>query len=413
MAGLHRRTRQAVYDALLREGPLTPARLSALGFDRRTARHVVEELGGAGWLEVSRSRTWTAGPAVGHVLVLKATWRSITAALFDAHGRLMVRSARAISLEPRHGAADNASAVRSQVSAVTREVTGQTAQPPRGVLVVWPASIPVDGARPIRSGLRHRAWRDVDLHELFSVAINATCGTSDEATLPVSFLNDADAEALGEAHYGRARGARNLLLIKICEGIGAALVIDGGIYRGAHGRAGEIGHVVPSISPTSTRQRREACTCGALDHLESYASSRAVIRELFPDTDRLSYEQCMADILARRDEHRVRSVLQESGEIIGRTLLPMVQLVDPDRIIVSSEPDDPIILDSIIISLKSGAQIDGEQVTRGSFGSDEELTMGLRGGALCAIEDYLVPRLRRGILGDTTPEDNGASELLV
>jgi predicted NBD/HSP70 family sugar kinase len=401
--GLHQATRRKVYDAFVFDGPITPRKLAA--FDRRTAQHVVRELGKAGWLQVLPDGGWAVGPAVGHVLVFDVGWRQIRLALCDAHGRVLKERRRPISLEPRHGNADSVKTLRSRVQGLTQELLeGNEALLIVGAMVVWPAAIPREPHRPVRAGLPQRAWRSIDLRQLFSDEINMSFT---RARVPVFFQNDADAEALGEAHYGVGRGCRNLLLIKICEGIGAGLVVDGHVYEGADGKAGEIGHVVPNLPEGSEQagagRAPAKCTCGSQDHLESYASARAMIRALVADSDPASYEACIGQILSRRDEFVVRDVLERSGVIIGRTLWPLVQMLNPDRIVISSEPDDPTLFDNIVSSLKQGAVIDGERISPGTRGAEGELGMSLRGGALSGIREYLVPRLRHGILGEPWP----------
>jgi glucokinase len=61
---------------------------------------------------------------------------------------------------------------------------------------------------------------------------------------PAWVLNDADAAALGEYHFGAGQGASSLLYLTVSTGIGGGLVLDGQLFRGAHALAGEIGHMV-------------------------------------------------------------------------------------------------------------------------------------------------------------------------
>jgi predicted NBD/HSP70 family sugar kinase len=402
--GLQRATRRKVYDAFLVNGPAATA--DPVAFDRRTMRHVAREL--AGWLEVLPDGSWAAGPRVGQVLVFDVGWRHMRIALCDVHGRVLKTKRRTINLEPRHGTADSVRTIRDRVRALTEEIV-EGSEPPLivGATVVWPAAIPREPSRPVRAGPRQRAWRNVDLRHLFSDEINKSFTRT---RLPVFFQNDADAQALGEAYYGVGRGARNLLLIKICEGIGAGLVVDGHVYEGADGKAGEIGHVVPNLpedwdeSTATPTSKRQTCTCGSRNHLESYASAKAMIRELFDDSDPSSYEACIEQILSHRDEYVVQEVLERSGVIIGRTLWPSVQMLNPDCIIISAEPDDPTLFDTIRSSLRTGSQIEGERIKRAMPPSHNEPAISLRGGALSAVREYLLPRLRHGILGEPSPD---------
>ena len=73
--------------------------------------------------------------------------------------------------------------------------------------------------------------------------------------LPVVLENDANAQALGEWRYGAGRGYLDVLYVNVGTGIGGGLIVDGKLRRGAHGLAGEIGHII--LDPTGPE-----CACG-------------------------------------------------------------------------------------------------------------------------------------------------------
>lgn len=89
--------------------------------------------------------------------------------------------------------------------------------------------------------------------------------------VPVVVENDANAQALGEWRYGAGRGASSLLNLNIGTGIGGGIVLDGTIYRGAHGLAGEIGHTI--VQPNGP-----ICTCGKRGCLEAIAAGPGIAR---------------------------------------------------------------------------------------------------------------------------------------
>jgi glucokinase len=90
--------------------------------------------------------------------------------------------------------------------------------------------------------------------------------------LPVTMDNDANASAWGEVRFGAAQGERHVMMVAVGTGIGGALVLDGQLYRGRWGMAGEPGHyrVVPDGRP---------CACGNRGCLEQYASGNALVAE--------------------------------------------------------------------------------------------------------------------------------------
>src|SRR5207247_10782699 len=84
--------------------------------------------------------------------------------------------------------------------------------------------------------------------------------------------NDADMAGLGEFHHGAGRGTRNMVYITWSTGVGGGLIIDGRLHRGAHGTAGEIGHMI--IDPNGPLDN-----CGQRGCLEAFISGTALARE--------------------------------------------------------------------------------------------------------------------------------------
>lgn len=93
-----------------------------------------------------------------------------------------------------------------------------------------------------------------------------------EFNIPCFIENDVRAAALGEACYGSGKGARNLVLINIGTGIAAAVLLNGQVYRGASGFAGEIGHA-------SVDFNGPVCKCGGRGCFEAVAAGPAVARQ--------------------------------------------------------------------------------------------------------------------------------------
>jgi len=93
----------------------------------------------------------------------------------------------------------------------------------------------------------------------------------DALGLPVVVDNDANVAALGEVRHGAARGARDALVVTLGTGIGGGIILDGHLYRGAHGYAAEIGHITVSTADT-------VCACGESGHWEAIASGSALGR---------------------------------------------------------------------------------------------------------------------------------------
>lgn len=89
--------------------------------------------------------------------------------------------------------------------------------------------------------------------------------------IPVVLDNDATAAMIGEHSAGAARGSENAVCITLGTGVGGGLVINGSVYRGVDGTAGEIGHI--NVEPDG-----HPCGCGSRGCLEQYASATAIVR---------------------------------------------------------------------------------------------------------------------------------------
>ena len=89
---------------------------------------------------------------------------------------------------------------------------------------------------------------------------------------PVFLENDANAAAVGEMWLGAARGCRDVVSVTLGTGVGGGVILDGKLWRGAHGSAGEIGHT--TVDPFSGVK----CKCGNTGCLEMFASATAIVR---------------------------------------------------------------------------------------------------------------------------------------
>lgn len=108
----------------------------------------------------------------------------------------------------------------------------------------------------------HLSWR----HEPLRDTLTARTG------LPVVVDNDANASAWAESRFGAATGSTDFVMVNLGTGIGGAILIEGELYRGQHGMAGEFGHM--QVAPDGL-----ICECGNRGCWEQYASGRALVRE--------------------------------------------------------------------------------------------------------------------------------------
>ena len=155
--------------------------------------------------------------------------------------------------------------------------------------------------------------------------------------------NDANATAMAEWKFGAGRDTRNMLFVTMGTGIGAGLILDGKLYRGANGMAGEIGHQTIKIDGP-------LCGCGKRGCLEALASGPAIARLareslLYGRGKRLLAKAGgrAKDITAR---HVVESateqdpfsigILREAGEYMGIGLANVIQILNPEKIVLGT-----------------------------------------------------------------------------
>jgi glucokinase-like ROK family protein len=153
--------------------------------------------------------------------------------------------------------------------------------------------------------------------------------------------NDVNVMALGEIHEGAGQGISNLIFVKIGTGIGAGIVCEGKIYRGASGCAGDIGHI--SVSKSGP-----ACHCGNNGCLEAVAAGPAIAKRslLAAQAGRSPFllkqyeingEKITAEdvgIAAREGDALSIEVIRESGQMIGDVLASLVNFYNPEMIII-------------------------------------------------------------------------------
>lgn len=157
--------------------------------------------------------------------------------------------------------------------------------------------------------------------------------------IPVSLNNDAEMGAVGEWAYGAGRGERNLAYIKVGTGIGAGLLLDGQIYRGATGCAGEIGHI-------TIDENGPLCTCGNRGCLEAIAGGGAIARKAteavklgqrtqlseLANNGQISVEDVMN--AARHGDHLAQRITAEAGMHLGTAIANVVNLFNPSMVVI-------------------------------------------------------------------------------
>jgi glucokinase len=149
---------------------------------------------------------------------------------------------------------------------------------------------------------------------------------------PVLIENDANAAVLGEVYCGAAKGYRDVIYVTISTGIGGGLFLNGQLYRGSSGFAGEIGHTKPF-------GKGRPCKCGGSDCLETWASGSAITRSaksLWDKEDLESAEITTAAVFNEADSGNsmAQNIIEHALENTGRGLSNLVNLLNPACLVI-------------------------------------------------------------------------------
>jgi predicted NBD/HSP70 family sugar kinase len=162
-------------------------------------------------------------------------------------------------------------------------------------------------------------WDQVPVADLLCSSVGA----------PVYIDNDVNTLTLTELWFGRGQGIDNFLTVTVGRGIGLGIVLGGKLYTGARGGAGEFGHTV--VDPAGP-----LCACKKRGCLETYISDPALLRQAqAAGLDISTVEMLIGQ--AEAGDPVARLVLAQAGEILGRAIANLVNVLVPQLIIISGE----------------------------------------------------------------------------
>ncbi len=143
---------------------------------------------------------------------------------------------------------------------------------------------------------------------------------------PVRLVNDVNAFLAGEARWGALRGVRNALALMLGTGVGGALLLDGQLYHGPRGSAGEIGHT-PGYSHLD-------CTCGGVGHLETLASGRSLGLRYGELTGVTGLGGREVAERARRGDAAATSVFAQAASALAQAIVVATTMLDLTDVVV-------------------------------------------------------------------------------
>jgi glucokinase len=174
-------------------------------------------------------------------------------------------------------------------------------------------------------------WRDVPLRDIIAERLGLT----------TYLINDASAAALGEHRFGAGRGVDNLIYLTVSTGIGGGIIIDGELYLGADGCAGEIGHMI-------IETHGPQCNCGKFGCLEALASGSAMTRESVRRLNQGEKSSIIelvdgrlegitaetVSLAARQGDSLACDIVARAANYLGIGLANLVNIFNPELIVI-------------------------------------------------------------------------------
>ncbi|MFD4694950.1 ROK family protein [Streptomyces sp. NPDC056452] len=317
---LHRANLERVVRAVRMAGSLTQAEIArSTGLSAATVSNIVRELKDGGTVEVTptsaggrRARSVSLSGDAGIVIGVDFGHTHLRVAIGNLAHQVLAEESEPLDVD-----ASSAEGFGRAEQLVNRliETTGISPGKVIGVGLGVPGPIDVEsgtlGSTSILPG-----W----------TGINPSQELSGRLGVPVYVDNDANLGALGELVWGSGRGVKDLAYIKVASGVGAGLVIDGTIYRGPGGTAGEIGHITLDESGP-------VCRCGNRGCLETFTAARYVLPLLQPSHGpELTMERVVQ--LAREGDPGCRRVIGDVGRHIGSGVANLCNLLNPSRVVL-------------------------------------------------------------------------------
>ncbi len=321
-----------VLDLIRKRSSISRAEISKVtGLSRSTCSLIVDELlhsellietgagdSSGGRKPVLLAINYEAGDAIG----VKLMTETVVGAIVDLRGDVVALREQPASYAD--GPVAYLRSVSNMVELLLQERSDlNRAGSPFGIGVGVSGIVDPSGGVAVETSVLH--WRNVEVREALK-----------QFELPVYLENDVNAFALGEAWFGDGRGASNLLCVTIGEGIGLGIIVDGGIYRGAHRGAGEFGHVRVSADPNASVD-----SAGIRGSVETFASDEAIC-SFYKTESGIDEDPDMRTVVeaARSGDAAALTAFERAAHHLGIGISTLISLFDPQMILLSGEGVD-------------------------------------------------------------------------
>jgi predicted NBD/HSP70 family sugar kinase len=329
LEALRRLNRLRVIHALRDQGQISRAEIARrTGLSRSTVSSLVSDLQADG-LVVERGEPGAAhGTQGGRPPILLSFDASAGAAVGIDFGHSHLRVAvsdlssrilaeRAVPLDTDHAAEQGLDAAAELVAELLAEANLDEAQVIGAGMGLPGPILQEDGL--VGSSAILPGW----------VGVRAVAEMRRRLDVPILVDNDANLGALAEAAFGAGQDASDLIYLKVASGIGAGLLLNGRLYRGTGGLAGELGHFL--VDPNGL-----VCRCGNRGCLETLAATGALVELLGRSHGDDMTVQRMLD-LARAGDVGCRRVIADAGRAIGRAISMLINMLNPELVVVGGD----------------------------------------------------------------------------
>jgi len=329
LESLRRLNRLRVIGALRGEGQISRAEIARrTGLARSTVSSLVAELQQDG-LVVERAETGAAhGTQGGRPPILlrfeAAAGAAVGIDFGHSHLRVAVSDLAATILAERRMALDtdhDAQAGLDLAATLVAEAIA-AAGVRRGAVIGAGMGLPAPiepGAGSVGSAAILPGW----------IGMTAAAELRRRLGFPVLIDNDANLGALAEAAFGAGKDCGDLIYLKVSSGVGAGLVLDGRLYRGASGLAGELGHVL--VEPEGI-----VCRCGNRGCLETVAGSGVLVDRLRRSLGERLTVATMLEAVRAGDADAVRAV-RGAGRALGQVVATVLNVLNPELIVIGGD----------------------------------------------------------------------------
>jgi N-acetylglucosamine repressor len=344
--GIRRGDRQLMVDMnrnlvlnVLRTGAASRAEVvRATGLSPATVSTIVAELIASGLVMESGQGKSTGGrrpqalklnDTSNYVVGLKLRSRAISVVVTDLNAEVVHAELTELAEQPptavQAGQPVPAGPVLAAVGQAVRDAISHAGISPDAVLGIGAG---LGGLMDAESGVCRYSpafgWSDVPV----------AAPLAEELGLPVLVDNDVNTLTVAEQWFGRGHGVEHFVVVTVGEGIGAGIVLDGKLYRGADGGAGELGHLPIAGSDVP-------CSCGLRGCLEAVASDGAILREVNAGRARAA-QDAVPDIAsvrrgAEEGDQACAAALREAGTMLGLGIAGIVNVLNPRLVILAGE----------------------------------------------------------------------------